>query len=111
MLTKALRSVLTKLQKEFTGDIASDKNDLRDLATESASLQSDLVEYNSIASQNDGSYEVDYGSEEISVSTALSRTQSDISANAQNTVTTQQELTKLEVDLKRVETANRQFGT
>lgn len=111
LLTKALRSVLTKLQKEFTGDIASDKNDLRDLATESASLQSDLVEYNSIASQNDGSYEVDYGSEEISVSTALSRTQSDISANAQNTVTTQQELTKLEVDLKRVETANRQFGT
>lgn len=82
-LTAALRSVMLKLQKEFTADVASDDNDLRATESDRASLENDLREYQSLYAANgyDSSYEVDYGTDEIPVSDALSRTQTDLQSN------------------------------
>jgi len=79
-LAKALRSVMQKLQKEFSADLASDDNDLKSDDANLASLENDLQQYQSLYAQNgyDGSYEVDYGTDSIAVSDAISRTQSDL---------------------------------
>lgn len=79
-LAKALRSVMQKLQKEFAADLAADDSDLSTTETALASLESDLNQYQSLLTQNnyDGSYEVDYGTDSISVSDAISRTQNDL---------------------------------
>ena len=64
-MQSVLKSVLTKLQAEFKGDLASLNNDLKQLAQEKASLDKDLAEYNQLQAHNgnDPSYEVDYGTE------------------------------------------------
>ena len=82
-LAKALRSVMQKLQKEFTADIAKDNSDLSSGNTALASLKNDLDQYQSLYAQNgyDGSYEVDYGTDSIGVSDAINRTQNDLQSS------------------------------
>lgn len=111
-LSAALQSVLPKLQKEFAADIASDDNDLRQLATERAGLQNDLAQYQSIYTANgyQGDYEVDYGTEEIPVSDAIARTQRDLDQNTQDTARTQAERDRLVADLQRLQSALGRFG-
>ena len=110
-LTKTIQSVLAKLEKEFTGDIASDENDLQQLASDKSSLESDLNEYKQILAQNgDPNYEVDYGTDEISVSAAIDKTQAELTQNAADTTQTQADIEKLTGDLARVHAAIQQFG-
>jgi spermidine synthase len=75
----ALASIITKRITENNADIADDANGIRELNSELASLKSDLAQYQNIYYQNnDPSYEVDYGTDEIGVSDAINRTQADI---------------------------------
>ncbi len=99
-----LKSVLVKLQTEFKGDVASLDNDLKELAQEKSTLTSDLAEYNQLyaSNGNDPSYQVDYGTDEIAVSDAISRTQADLNENQTNTAQTQAERDKKPNDLARV---------
>ena len=82
-LAAMLKSVMVKLQKELTADQSSNKSDLATIAKDRAQLEMDLASYQSIYSGNnfDGTYEVDYGTDSISVSTAISRTQADLDKN------------------------------
>jgi hypothetical protein len=94
--------VLVKLQKEMTGDISSLANDTQQLLSDKASLDKDLVEYNSLLAAHDPGYEVDYGTSEISVSDAISRTQRDIEQTNKDLAETQKEREKMIADLKRL---------
>jgi spermidine synthase len=111
-MRSALKSVLVKLQKEFAGDIAGLDNDLRELAQEKTSLTKDLADYNQIYQQNgmDGSYEVDYGTDEIAVSDALSRTQNDLTTNETNTAQAQTERERHTGELQRLAQAMQRLG-
>ncbi|MCW3052654.1 MAG: Spermidine synthase [Chthonomonadales bacterium] len=93
-LKAALYSVLVKSDTDNTAAIASDKNDLTTLASDLTSLQKDLSDYNSLMIQNGSSYEVDYGTDSISASDAISRTQKDIDQNAQDTKTVLADITR-----------------
>ena len=104
-LASALKSVVAKLNKEMTGDIASLNHDLEQLVADRASLEKDLAEYTSLQASHDPSYEVDYGSDEIPVSDALSRTQRDIDQDNKDMQQTQAERDKLIADQKRLATA------
>ncbi len=77
-LQDALKSILTKLEKELNADLQADDTYLRELQTDMASLQHDLAEYNGIALSSGNSEEVDYGTEEISCGEAINRTTQDI---------------------------------
>jgi hypothetical protein len=101
-LAAALRSVLAKLQKEIKGDIASLEHDAVQLQTDKGSLARDLSEYNSLQAANGPSYEVDYGSSEISASDAISRTQRDIDQNTQDIAQNQKDHDKNVSDLQRI---------
>jgi spermidine synthase len=111
-LVAALKSVLPKLQKEFAADIASDDNDLRQLASDQASLQSDLSQYQSLYAANgyQSDYEVDYGTDEIPVSDAISRTQNDLQQNAQDTAQAHADRDKLAAAIQRLGATLERFG-
>jgi hypothetical protein len=111
-LAAALRGVMAKLQKEFLADKASDDHDLQGLASDRASLQRDLAEYQSLYASNgyDGTYEVDYGTDEIPVADALARTRTDLDQNARDTQQTQTERDKLGMDVVQLATAMERFG-
>lgn len=81
----ALHSILVKLDTDNNAEIKQDMNDLQTQATDLQTLQKDMSEYQSLQAQNGSSYEVDYGTEEISASDAISRTQKDIDQNATDT--------------------------
>jgi len=110
-LVAILKSILPKLQKEMEGDIREDTNDLATLASDRVDLQKDLAEYTSLASQNGASYEVDYGTDEISASDAINRTNADLTQNAQDTTDTQKDLDKTRGEWQRVVQASLRFGT
>ena len=106
-MQSVLKSVLTKLQTEFKGDLASLNSDLAELATDKASLDKDLAEYTQLQAANGGdpSYEVDYGTDSIAVSDAISRTQADLTANTTSVTETQTERDKQTRDLANIEQA------
>jgi spermidine synthase len=95
LLTAALYGILVKLNTDNAAAIQSDQNDLQVQQTDLKSLQSDLAEYQSLQNTNGSDYEVDYGTDQISASDAISRTQKDIDQNAQDTKSTQADITKL----------------
>ncbi len=112
LLSAALKSVLAKLSKEFVADIASDNNDLSQLATDRNNLNSDLSQYQSLYASNgyDPNYSVDYGDEEISVSSAISRTQGDLAQNDADTRSTIADRDKTTRSLHLLDTAIQRFG-
>lgn len=78
-LKKAVIGILKKLGKESQGDIASAEHDLLQINSDEAATQKDLQEYKNIyATYNDPYYEVDYGTDEIPVRTAIDRTYTDL---------------------------------
>ncbi len=83
-LAAVFKSSLTKLQKELGADILSLDNDLRQLQTDRASLNKDLQDYNTLSSSYGSSYEVDYGTDSMSASQAISKTEGDITQNQQD---------------------------
>ena len=93
-LKAALYSVMVKLDTDNTAAIASDQNDLTTLASDLKSLNTDFNEYQNLQSQNGSDYEVDYGTDSVSASDAISRTQKDIDQNAQDTKTVQADITR-----------------
>jgi hypothetical protein len=111
-LSAALKSVMLKLRKEFAADLASVDSDLRDLGSNRASLEKDLAEYRSIYAANgyQADYEVDYGTDSISVSDALARTRRDIDQNQQDTERSMANRAKLASDMERLGAALQQFG-
>jgi hypothetical protein len=111
-LTAVLRSVLEKLRKEVTADVASDNNDLTQIASDRVQLERDLGEYQSIYDVNyhDASYEVDYGTETIGVWDAISRTQRDLDENQRDRNETQIDHDKSAADLTRIDAALQNFG-
>lgn len=106
-MQSVLKSVLTKLQTEFKGDLATLDNDLNQLAQEKTSLDNDLSEYTQLQASNGGdpSYEVDYGTDSIPVSDAISRTQADLTENQAATAQAQLDRQKKPADLARIEQA------
>ena len=77
-LAGAVSSVMTKLQKEMTGDAAAAATDLDSLDKELAALRSDLGQYQNLSLEFGPLYEVDYGIESITAADAIARTQRDI---------------------------------
>ncbi len=110
MLT--LRSAISKVEKDIQSGMLKDTKDLDTLQTDRTSLNKDLVDYQTILSEhyNDDGYQVDYGTEEISVGAAIRRTKKDLYQNDQDKAATQSDYTKLENQLKTVNAASRQFG-
>ena len=110
-LAKALRSVMQKLQKEFTADIAKDNSDLSSGNTALASLKNDLDQYQSLYAQNgyDGSYEVDYGTDSIGVSDAINRTQNDLQSSRSDQDLTQTHRDTLTLNVARLTEALEKF--
>ena len=109
-LASALRSVLTKLSREFLADLAADEKDLQTLAADKASLDKDKADYTSLANANGQDYDVDYGTQEIPVTDALIRTDSDLQQNAQDTTDTLRDRTEKTAQQKRVADAAGRFG-
>jgi spermidine synthase len=111
-LAAVIRSVMTKLQKELAADVASDESDLRTLQTDRSNLQADLLSYQAIYQNNgyNGYYEVDYGTDEIPVSQAISRTEQDLSQNQLDYGETMVDRTKSARDLDRLRAALDWFG-
>jgi spermidine synthase len=111
-LSASLQSVMLKLRKEFTADLASVDSDLRDLGSNRASLEKDLSDYQSIYATNgyQADYEVDYGTDSIPVSDALARTRRDIDQNQQDTERSMADRAKLTSDMERLGAALEQFG-
>jgi hypothetical protein len=77
-LADALKTIITKLEKELTADLSADDSYLRELGNDMRSLQKDLAEYTSLGTMYGMDYAVDYGTDEMSCSEALNRTHQDI---------------------------------
>ena len=106
-LQKVVRSALLQMRKDTSGGIASDQNDLQLLANDSRSLYRDLNDYSNLQSMNYGDpyYQVDYGTEEISVIEALRRTNRDIRQNEADTNATMKDIDRLNLHLNRIDAA------
>jgi spermidine synthase len=106
-LAVALRSVIAKLQKEMTGDIAANEHDMQQIRSDRASLDRDLAEYTRLQAANGGdpNYQVDYGTDEIAVSDAIRRTQRDIDQSNRDMAEAQAEHAKLIADRQRLDLA------
>jgi septal ring factor EnvC (AmiA/AmiB activator) len=113
MLAAALKSAVLKLRKDATGGIASDQNDLQQLEMDNSSLQNDLNQYQSLQAANygDPNYEVDYGTDEIPVWDALSRTRNDMTQNDLDRAATQADIEKLNTELHTIEAALTRFAS
>lgn len=111
-LSAVLKSVLTKLRKELAADVASDDADLRTLEQDRRSLQSDYDSYNGIYRSYgfDPNYEVDYGTDSIPVTRAISRTEQDLAQNQADINETAVGKLKSQQDLERVVSALDVFG-
>jgi spermidine synthase len=111
-LTAVLKSVLEKLRKELAADIASHTNDLTLIANDRSQIERDLAEYQSIFAQNgyDPYYEVDYGTDSIGVSDAISRTQNDLAENQRDHDETVADHAKSTADVARIDAALLSFG-
>lgn len=113
MLTAALKSSLGKLRKDAAGGIASDQYDIQQRELDNASLQNDLSQYQGLQSANygDPNYEVDYGTDEIPVWDAISRTQRDLTQNSSEREATQKDIDRLQEELTRIDAAVARFGS
>jgi spermidine synthase len=82
-LGRVLPGIISRRAIETASDLKALDRQLRDLENDRASLVNDRKDYDSIYSQSgyDGNYEVDYGTEEISVSEAIKRTVNDLDNN------------------------------
>ena len=79
-LKKLLGKVMKKLLDEESKDLQTYPQEFADLDKERSSTQSDLNAYNDIFRSNgDPNYEVDYGTDTLSVSQAISLTEKDLS--------------------------------
>lgn len=94
VLPPLLKGIMTKLAKEMDADIKADENYLQELRQERAMLDKDLSEYNRYAGIFGTYYEVDYGTEQIPAYQAVSRTQTDITANDGEDAKTRAEIEK-----------------
>lgn len=103
-LADALKTIITKLEKELVADLSADDNYLRELTTDMRSLQKDLSEYNGLAAIYGTGYYVDYGTDEIVCSDALNRTNQDIASVQQEYQTT---LTSRQKTAQEMETIQR----
>ena len=104
-LQDALKSILTKLEKELNADLQADDTYLNELYTDMGSLQKDLAEYTQLGSQWGMSESVDYGTDEIPCSEAIDRTQKDITDTQKEWQETQQDRTKTAADLTTIHQA------
>ena len=109
-LAVVLKSVLQKLQKEFAADLAATESDLRALMLERTALERDLAEYQSFQNSYGSSYEVDYGTDEMAVSDAISRTNRDQEENVQNIATIEKERAKATSDIGQIVHVMEQFS-
>lgn len=101
-LASALRSVMTKLHKELLADATANSTDLVNLESDRAQLERDLAEYKSLQAANGANYEVDYGTESIAASDAISRTERDLAQNASERQTGMTEETRNRRDSDRI---------
>jgi hypothetical protein len=102
-LKKAVASIITKMIKEINGDIASYDSDIRQDQSDLVSAQSDLQQYQNDALTYGGSDQVDYGTDEISASDAVDRTNSDISSLTKDINDAQAAKAKGQQDLARMQ--------
>jgi spermidine synthase len=109
-LVAIIRSVLPKMEKEMSADLVSLGKDMTTLASDKASLDTDLREYTSLYNSNGPSYEVDYGTDEISAQEALDRTKRDLAQNLEDTRLTIAEQAKTQANIERVRAAQGTFG-
>ena len=100
----AIVSVLKKMSSESEKDIASDIAENKSLLVDQTATKKDLAEYQSIQAQNayDPSYEVDYGTDSIPVTQAISMTQRDL-----DSITLDQQL--LEVNARKSRAESERF--
>lgn len=94
LLQGLLRGIATKLMMEIDADIKADQNYLMELSQEHASLVRDLMEYTYFSNNLDSSYEVDYGTDQMSADQAISRTQQEIAVNDSESAKTHTEIEK-----------------
>lgn len=109
LLASTLRSILLKMRQDRQGGISSDQNDLSQLSYDRSSLQNDMSQYQSLEEINGPSYDVDYGTDEISASDAITRTQADLDQNARDQQQVQQDIARLQTELNKIHTALEQF--
>ena len=76
---QTVKSITIQIEKELVADDVANADYLRTLEADMASLQSDLSSYSALQSANGGSYEVDYGTDEIPADEAITKTNFDIS--------------------------------
>lgn len=112
-LAGALKSIMLKLQKEIAADITSDVNELNSLQSTRVDIEKDKLEYQSLnqANGNDGSYEVDYGTDSMPVRQALVLTDKDLADNQKEIDQTNADLKKENADLVRITDALLGFNT
>lgn len=103
-LADAIKTILAKLEKELRADQLADGNYLRELVTGMQSLQRDKIEYTNLGNQWGMNEDVDYGTEEISCSEALRRTDQDIAETQQEYTET---LTEWQKSAREIETIQR----
>lgn len=108
-LAGALGSVLAKLEKEFRADLTEAGSDLTTLASDKASLTKDLADYATLATANGMEYEVDYGTDTISASDAIARTNADLVQNATDTADAQKSQDTLGGQITRLQTVGAAF--
>jgi hypothetical protein len=93
--------VLAKLEKEFRADLTAAGSDVTALQTDKAALDKDLAEYTMLSSYG-ADYEVDYGTDTMSASEAISRTNADLAQNATDMATTLTAQTTLNAQVNRI---------
>jgi len=93
-----LRGITTKLMMEIDADIKADQNYLMEISQEHASLVKDLGEYTYFSNNLGSSYEVDYGTDQMSAAQAISRTQQEITVNDSESAKTHTEIEKWQKD-------------
>ncbi len=98
-LKDALKSIIVKLDKELTADLTADEDYLRNLYSDRQSLQRDLAEYTSLVGRYGYDETVDYGTDEISGSEAIRRTNDDIALTEKEYTETLKNRIKTGIDL------------
>jgi hypothetical protein len=103
-LGDALRDVIQKLQRDSTAEQAASEHDLRQLEQDRVSLEQDLAEYTRLyeAHGHNILYEVDYGTDTITVGDALRRTKRDLQQNRSDLESAQADLRKTTADLEQL---------
>jgi hypothetical protein len=109
-LSRALAGVLAARLKELRAEVAAHEDDLRRLASERASLEKDLADYQALYNAHGPDYEVDYGTSTMSAASALLRTQTDLDQNRKDQEQTAAERSRLAESAARIDTARERFG-